>query len=77
MDRIRKWFSQQETQAYTALASDPDSEASTLTPADVDIDIDTDDSLPGGPISKFQYFVFCLLGCAMYAPSPKNKDQKN
>ncbi|KAH8153088.1 uncharacterized protein LAJ45_02675 [Morchella importuna] len=65
MDRIRKWFSQQETQAYTALASDPDSEASTLTPADVDIDIDTDDSLPGGPISKFQYFVFCLLGCAM------------
>ncbi|KAH0603473.1 uncharacterized protein H6S33_007795 [Morchella sextelata] len=56
MDRIRKWFSQRETQAYTALPSDPD--ASTLTPAD------TDDSLPG-PVSKFQYFVFCLLGCAM------------
>lgn len=58
MDRIRKWFSQQQdTQAYTALASDP--------VLDPDTDTDTDDSLPAGPISKFQYFVFCLLGCAM------------
>lgn len=52
MDRIKRWFKQSQTQAYTALPSDPESPPTSTSTAEA-------------PVSRLHYFIFLLLGCAM------------
>lgn len=53
MERIRGWLGQ-KTQAYEALDDDPDNPSTR-----------EERARQSGVVSKFEYSIFLLLGCAM------------